>query len=478
MSAPPSPDLTAARAVLKRHYGYDDFRPAQRPVVEAVLFGSDVLAVLPTGAGKSICFQIPALVRPGLTLIISPLIALMQDQVDAARARGIPAAYLNSALSTERRREVLSRVVRGEVRLLYVAPERLPRLADELLMSSAAPGLLAVDEAHCISEWGHDFRPAYRAIGRARRALGWPQTVALTGSATPDVREDIAESLRLGLPDEDGVRRRLSVQVGSFDRANLRFEVVHVGDRRERLAALLAQVRPERGTTIVYAGTRNLTESLARVLWEQGVRAIPYHAGLTREKRAESLERFLNDDVRVVVATCAFGMGIDKPGVRLVVHWTTPPTPESYYQEAGRAGRDGGAARCVLLFGRGDVANLRRLLQGTFPDEQVVERAWGDPRALARLPDGVRQSVERLRAELKPERGRVAWAGVRRRRRLAEARLKTCERYAAGGECRRRVLIGWFGEALRRCAGCDVCGTGVGSDRLERGARHASGTRG
>jgi ATP-dependent DNA helicase RecQ len=455
----PADPLEPARRHLQRHYGFSDFRPAQRRVVGSVVRGRDVLAVLPTGGGKSICYQIPGLARPGLTLVVSPLISLMQDQVEAARQRGLPAAYVNSALDPEAQAAVLDAVAGGACRLLYVAPERLRRLSADLDRAGVGAALLAVDEAHCITEWGHDFRPAYRVIRPARELLGWPQCIAVTGSATPEVRDDIRTSLGLGTAPPGLVRRRFDLHLGSFDRVNLWFGVLRVKDDRQRLAELFRLLKAEPGTAIVYAGTRNLTEALARVLRNAGIVTLPYHAGLTGTRRAETLERFLAGQVRVVAATCAFGMGIDKPDVRLVVHWTVPATPESYYQEAGRAGRDGERARCILLYAGGDAAFNRLQLDTTFPPERTVERAWADPRVFRTLPSGVRASVERLRGELRPEPGRRPdWSRVRRRRRLAERRIEAMERYAAGRMCRRRALIGWFGEELARCAGCDRCG--------------------
>ena len=443
--------LESARRVLKQHFGYDDFRPSQRRVLASILAGRDVLGVLPTGAGKSICFQVPALVRPGLTLVISPLISLMQDQVESARRRRLPAAFINSTLDAETQRGVLKAVQDGQCRLLYVAPERLPRLSHELRAIDVQPACLAIDEAHCISEWGHDFRPSYRLLGRAREAFGWPQSIALTGSATPQVRTDIQRSLGLGS------RAKYDLHVASFDRPNLRFEVSEVRNDVRRLGAIFREVQASGGSAIVYAPTRNLTESLARLLSARGTRALPYHAGLTKQRRSDTLDRFISGDARVVAATCAFGMGIDKPDVRLVVHWSMPPTLESYYQEAGRAGRDGAHSRCLLMHGWNDACTQEMQLEVTFPDERMVETAWKDPAAYKRLPTNVRTSVDRLRAELQPDRGRVDWTRVRRRKKLANDRLRAMERYATTRTCRRAALLGWFGERDVRCRGCDRC---------------------
>jgi ATP-dependent DNA helicase RecQ len=437
--------------LLARHFGYRELRPLQQRVLAAIEASLDVLAVLPTGAGKSICFQLPALLRDRPTVVVSPLISLMQDQVAAAVARGIPAAALNSAMRPAAQADVISGLAGGSVRLVYTSPERLGRLARELGQRSIRPAMLAVDEAHCIAEWGADFRPSYRSLRRLRAALGWPQAIALTGSATPSVRADIVRALGLGGPG--GV----ALVLGSFDRRNLWFGVTPVSGERERLTALLAALRWARGLSIVYAPTRNLTEELARVLTAAGFQASAYHAGLPSPLRREILVRFLSDRIGVVVATCAFGMGIDKPNVRLVVHWTLPPTPEAYYQEAGRAGRDGAAARCLLLYRAGDAELPRRQLDVTFPPEAVAERVWRGELAPDRLPANLRASIERLAGELRPAAGRVEWEPVRVRRRAAEARIAVMEDYARGTGCRRRALIGYFGEQLPRCAGCDRC---------------------
>lgn len=459
-----SPPFDAARALLLRHFGHPAFRPLQAKVVRSVLTGRDVLAVLPTGGGKSICFQIPALVLDGLTLVVSPLISLMQDQVDAALGRGLPAASLHSALPKRRQAEIMERVATGAVKLLYVSPERLTRLAPVLAERSVPIALLAVDEAHCIAEWGHDFRPSYRGLRKARQALGWPQAIALTGSATPEVRKDIIRTLGLGSGGSSGRPRYRSMHLGSFDRANLRFEVVQVKDNRDRLASLAGLLRGEDRVAIVYAPTRNMTEAVARVLRDSGYLAAAYHAGLEAEQRRRVLEAFLDDRLEVVVATCAFGMGIDKPNVRMVVHWTMAPTPESYYQEAGRAGRDGAPARCVLLYQPGDAALARRQLDVTFPPERLAEQVWGDSSKRRGVAANVLDAIDRLGGELKPERGPVDWRRPRERRKRAEARLTAMVRYAETQGCRRSKLLAYFGERSARCSGCDRCGLGGEGD--------------
>jgi ATP-dependent DNA helicase RecQ len=470
-------DLMAeARCLLLHHFGYPDFRRAQIPVLQSIFEGRDTLAVLPTGGGKSICFQIPAMVLPGLSIVVSPLISLMQDQVEAARARGLPAACLNSTLGRAEQDIVHEAIGNGSLKMLYVSPERLERLSQQLGGRGIRPGLLVVDEAHCIAEWGHDFRPSYRRLARARYRLGQPQAVALTGSATPAVREEIARALRF--------RCGYASHLGSFDRRNLWFGAIEVADEKERLDSLLTLLRGDDAMSIVYTPTRGSTEAVARALFKAGHRAAPYHAGLAKGTRAGTLDDFLRDRVDVIVATCAFGMGIDKPSVRLVVHWTPPPTPEAYYQEAGRAGRDGEFARCVLLWRRADTDLHRRQLDVTFPRRRLLERIWHERDGQVGVPRNVLESAERLRRELHPERGPVDWRPVRQRRSLAEARIQAVEDYARVRGCRRARLVEYFGERLRHCSGCDRCGTKPAplpvnpevSARLQR-LRHALAAR-
>jgi len=338
--------LDAARAVLEQRFGYSRFRVHQLKVLGPLLSGRNVLAVLPTGAGKSLCYQVPALLGSGLTLVVSPLISLMQDQVGALRRRGIAAAYVNSQLHADQRREILDAAIAGRLALLYCAPERLASLTKRLVAAQTPVSLLAVDEAHCITEWGNEFRPVYRRLGVFRSLLGRPATIALTGSATPVARVDILHVLRM--PDAD-------VVVTSFDRPNLRFDVQRVRNDRERFAIIRARVRDAAGASLIYAPTRRLTELVTRALLRTSVRAAPYHAGLSAGVRRRVLRGFLADQIRVIVATSAFGMGIDKPDVRQVLHWGPPPTLEAYYQEAGRGGRDGNPAECLILWRREDL---------------------------------------------------------------------------------------------------------------------------
>jgi ATP-dependent DNA helicase RecQ len=333
--------LDAARDVLRRYYGYPDFRPAQLPAVEAVLSGRDAVIVLATGGGKSIVFQVPALCLPRLTVVVSPLISLMADQVQALERRGIGATFLNSTLTPDETAARIHRLRRGEVKLLYAAPERLMMPATSRLLREVGVDMLAIDEAHCVSEWGQVFRPGFLRLAAVRKDIGNPQTVALTATATPRVRRDVARLLEL----EDPV----SV-VGGFDRPNLTFRVERVADEAKRILSMIRHLKAFDDPAVVYASTRRQVEQVARLLSSGRVNAVPYHAGLPADRRARTQDAFMNGSARVIVATNAFGMGIDKPDVRLVLHYMHSGSLEDYYQEAGRAGRDGAPSRCVLLF--------------------------------------------------------------------------------------------------------------------------------
>jgi ATP-dependent DNA helicase RecQ len=398
-------------------FGLTQFRPGQREIIEAVLAGRPTLAVLPTGAGKSLCYQLPAVALEGLAVVVSPLISLMKDQVDALSARGIRAAFINSSLLPDERAARLGAAVRGELRLLYVAPERFRAAGFATTLARARPALLAVDEAHCMVEWGHDFRPDYARLGEVRAQLGAPRLVALTATATPDVRQEIGAQLGMQGP---------AVFVRGFDRANLHLAVVPVqgaDDKRRHVMQLLAEPQARGRPAIVYAATRKKAQEVAAALRRAGVAARAYHAGLEDGERAEVQERWMRGEVRVVVATNAFGMGVDKRDVRLVVHHELPGSPEAYYQEAGRAGRDGEPARCVLLFNHADV-RLR---------EFMIASSGDGP---APPPSVVAAERERLRAMM-------AYA------------------YARG--CRRAWLLDYFGDEAHRCGGtalpCDRCAT-------------------
>ena len=391
-----------AKMALKHHFGFEAFRPLQEEIVRDVLAGRDVFALLPTGGGKSLCFQLPAVMREGLTVVVSPLIALMKDQVDGLTTAGVPATFLNSALDGNETRRRLRGLHQGAYRLLYLAPERLA--LDHVMRDLAQWNVtrFAIDEAHCISEWGHDFRPEYRRLAELRRTFPAVPVLALTATATERVRRDIVASLELREP---------SVYVASFNRPNLRYRVVA---KANTFASLLGFVRERsKESGIVYAASRRQAESLAQKLTSSGIPALPYHAGLEGSERTYNQERFRRDDVRVICATIAFGMGIDKPNVRYVVHYDLPKSLESYYQETGRAGRDGLPADCMLFFSASDAAKLR----GFLDEKEERERA------------------------------------------LALEALRLMTGYAESAECRRAVLLRHFGETLAAgaCTGCDNC---------------------
>src|SRR5437660_5778391 len=388
-------------ATLKKHFGYDQFRPLQREIISDALEGRDVLVLMPTGGGKSLCFQLPALVREGLTIVVSPLISLMKVQVDALQTSGIAATFLNSALDRHEAVARLRGLHRGEYRLLYVAPERL--MLDAFLERALNWNIaqIAIDEAHCISEWGHDFRPEYRELKKLRRHLPDVPIMALTATATERVRGDILKQLALRDP---------RCYVASFNRPNLSYRVVPKSAPYEQLLAFITGRPNDSG--IVYCASRKTADSLARNLSEDGVKAKPYHAGLEGRERTRNQEMFLRDDVRVVSATIAFGMGINKPNVRFVLHYDLPKNIESYYQETGRAGRDGLPSECVLLFNAGDVVKQTRFIEEKSEKEQ----------------------------------------------RIAREQLRQMVHYAETRECRRATLLRYFGEEFpASCNGCDNC---------------------
>ena len=388
---------------LKRWFGFDSFRPLQEEIVTDSLAGRDVFALLPTGGGKSLCFQLPALIGDGLTVVVSPLIALMKDQVDAMTASGIEATFLNSTLGAEESRKRLRGLFAGKYRLLYAAPERLMLDGTIEMLRQWNVVRIAIDEAHCISEWGHDFRPEYRQIAKLRDIFPDIPFMALTATATERVREDIVKYLRL---------RDARHYVASFNRPNLTYRVIPKSKPYDQVLAFIRQRRDECG--IVYCSSRKATESVAERLNADGIRARAYHAGLDDEVRAENQEMFLRDEVRVICATIAFGMGINKPNVRFVIHHDLPKNVEGYYQETGRGGRDGLPGECLLLFSPGDV-----IKQTGFIDEK---------------PD--------------PDEQRVA-----------REQLQKMVHYAESAACRRAELLRYFGEEYPSpdCGGCDNC---------------------
>ena len=359
-------EITNVQDALKAYFGFDALRPGQEEVVQAVMEGQDAMGIMPTGGGKSLCYQLPALCRPGLTVVVSPLIALMKDQVDALQARGIPAAAVNSSLGTEEYRQVMQALRGGELQILYVAPERFAQESFMNLLGNLQVALLAIDEAHCLSQWGHDFRPDYLRLGRVREQLGWPQTIALTATATAHVREDILRTLQLREP---------AVVISGFGRENLDFAITHCESRKakfERIDKVIA--RWKKG--IIYCSTRKNVMLVFEELTARHVNAVAYHAGMTDEEREFSQNAFVSGRADIVVATNAFGMGIDRPDVRFVVHFEIPGSVEAYYQEAGRAGRDGEPAACELLFNHADLKTQEFFFEGSNPPLPVIRSLY------------------------------------------------------------------------------------------------------
>ena len=413
--------------ILERYFGHTAFRPYQQEIIRDILAGRDVLAVLATGGGKSLCYQIPAVIGDGVALVISPLIALMKDQVDNLQARGIGAEALNSSGSYATTRRVLSDLEENLVQLLYVSPERAVSDAFLNLAASLPVTLIAVDEAHCISMWGHQFRPEYRSLAVLKDRFPGVPIIALTATATPDVRDDITRQLNLANP---------SVYVGSFNRENLRYAVIPKGeDGYGELRTYLRGRRTETG--IVYTTTRGRAETLAARLRADGVPALPYHAGMTAAARAKTQDQFIDGKVGIVCATSAFGMGIDKPDVRFVVHYDMPKTLEAYYQESGRAGRDGNEADCTLFYHEDDAKRLRAFIDRDLPSEFQRE--------------------------------------------VARSKLQSMVDYCTSTGCRRTMLLEYFGEQLEApCSGCDVCappGIPAGKARPRSGRRKRGAVR-
>jgi ATP-dependent DNA helicase RecQ len=403
---PTSPVPLSLEQALKHFFGYDSFRPGQREIVEAALQKRDMMIVMPTGGGKSLCFQLPALLKPGLTVVVSPLIALMQDQVEALQDNGIGATFLNSTLSSQETRSRETAILEGKIKLLYVAPERLlgerflPFL--DIVANKLGISAFAIDEAHCVSEWGHDFRPEYRQMQRVRDRYPDIPIMGLTATATERVRQDIIQQLTLRNP---------YIHVASFNRPNLYYEVRH--KTKHSFAEVLQIIQKKGGSGIIYCLSRKKVDDVAYKLQQSGIQALPYHAGMNDVDRATNQTRFIRDDVQVMVATIAFGMGINKPDVRFVIHYDLPKNLEGYYQESGRAGRDNEPAHCSLFFGYGDVKTI----------DYIIEQK----------PDPQEQ-------------------------RIARQQLRRVINYAESSDCRRTIQLSYFGDSFPgNCGTCDNC---------------------
>jgi ATP-dependent DNA helicase RecQ len=359
--------LTDAISSLRKHFGFDDFREGQREVIGSILEGKDAVVVMPTGSGKSLCYQLPAMILDGATLVVSPLIALMKDQVDALRARGLPATFINSSIPESDQRARIEALRRREYKLVYVAPERFRSSRFNSALQSIPISLFAVDEAHCISTWGHDFRPDYLRLRNVIRSLGTVQTLALTATATPYVRSDIIQQLGLTQPQ---------TFISGFDRPNLSIEVVHTERERQKIAHIKRLAQRIQGSGIIYASTRKSVEQVGMKLKDAGLSVVMYHAGMSDSIRIKAQDEFMSGRKQMIVATNAFGMGIDKPDIRFVVHYQMPGSIEAYYQEIGRAGRDGLPSTCVLLFNYADKNTHDFFIEGSYPDISVIKQVY------------------------------------------------------------------------------------------------------
>jgi ATP-dependent DNA helicase RecQ len=466
---------------LREHFGFEQFRPNQREVIENVLARRHTLAVLPTGLGKSLCYQLPAQMMDGLTLVVSPLIALMQDQIDALVRRGFTnVTFLSSALSPSQIGHRYNEIERGAYKLVYVAPERCDSPRFQQLVRQRPISLVVIDEAHCISQWGHDFRPHYRTLLTRLPELRRATFLALTATATPDVQNDIEAAL-----DLPGLVRI----VADFNRPGLRFESIRVNQREEKDERLVELLSKDDGATIIYASTRKEAATVHQLLQARGIRNCLYHAGLDAAQRAAAQRSFLSDQHRIIVATVAFGLGIDKPNVQCVVHYNIPGSLENYYQEAGRAGRDGEPATCTLLYWQPDVRIQRFLLDQAYPEPQTLFRVYdllrdahplavaaGDLATASGLPEiTVNAALQLLyeqqwlqmtaegKYELSRDKGgdlKVETRAINERRWRANERLKKMIAYAAEDKCRREQILNYFGQKFAPpCSACDVCST-------------------
>ncbi|MBQ6941261.1 MAG: RecQ family ATP-dependent DNA helicase [Akkermansia sp.] len=486
---------------LRTYFGFDELRPGQDEVVQAIMAGRDAMGIMPTGGGKSLCYQLPALCRPGLTVVVSPLIALMKDQVDALQARGIPAAAINSSLGAEEYRQVMQALRCGELKIVYVAPERFAQEGFMTLLRGLQISLLAVDEAHCLSQWGHDFRPDYLRLGRVRETLGYPQTVALTATATAHVREDILTTLQLKDP---------AVVISGFARDNLDFAITHCESRKAKFERI-QQVVSRWKTGIIYCSTRKNVMLVFEELSSRHVNVVAYHAGMTDEEREFSQNAFVSGRADVVVATNAFGMGIDRPDVRFVVHFEIPGSVEAFYQEAGRAGRDGNPSACELLFNHADLKTQEFFFEGSNPPINLIRALYNflrfesDPTthelhitvdamaermgkevnpmavgtalsclihagAIQRfdVPGQLTKGTRLLKPELNFECLDIDRNSLEEKARRDHLKIEAMTRFAYSMGCRQQWILDYFGEVNSEpCGHCDVCAASDSNEREE-----------
>ncbi len=505
-------DTTQLHELLRRHFGFHEFLEGQEPVVDAIVGGQDALVIMPTGGGKSLCYQLPAMLLDGITVVVSPLIALMKDQVDGMMEKKIPATFINSSLGQSEMDDRIARMKRGEYRLVYVAPERFK---SERFVAALAPlsiALFAIDEAHCISQWGHDFRPDYLRLKWALKDLGQPQVAALTATATPEVRDDIIAQLALGKFGRQPPR----VFVSGFARHNLTLAVTHAANKAEKLERVFDAIRTLK-TGIVYCATRKNVEKVHARLTEKRAPAICYHGGMTEEQRTKAQDKFMGGACPVAVATNAFGMGVDRADLRFVLHYDIPGSVEAYYQEAGRAGRDGEPARCELLFNYADVRTQEFFIEGANPTREIIA---GLHQALLRLckrspvempmteiaghvkaakndmavgsalylleragfiardyRQGSRTYTTRLVEPVKSlEELAIDFERLDAKRMRDEAKLRRMIDYADHRGCRHSFVLNYFGdeEAADHCSVCDNCGNVGGASAPRRASKKQS----
>lgn len=488
-----------AKQTLRQAFGFEEFLDGQAGIVEQILASRDGLVVMPTGGGKSLCYQLPALCLEGVTVVVSPLIALMKDQVDGLAEKGLAATLINSTLSHSEQRDRIGRMLKGEYKLVYVAPERFRAEGFVSAMRGVKVGLLAIDEAHCLSQWGHDFRPDYLRLGEARKSLGDPQCVAFTATATPVVRDDIVKVLKLQDPFQI---------VTGFERANLSFNISPVETKAAKFRRT-REILKEHRTGIIYCATRKRVEEVAETLHSWGVSCVGYHGGMTEEEREETQNHFIRREVDVAVATNAFGMGIDRPDVRFVIHFEVPGSVEAYYQEAGRAGRDGEAAYCDLLWNYADTRTQEFFLEGANPGYGTISQVYEHLCQEADAQGEIHGSIEEIAGAIEVKNGmavssalsvlaraghleRFDVPGQRRRgtrlkhrgaspgmldidREALEEKeerdrqkLKAMVALCYSAACRQQAILDYFGEdEPGECGSCDVCRSDYGTDRRE-----------